>query len=324
MPKPRDSLPLNAIRVFVAISREASVTRAAKSLGITQSSASRHLAVLERYLGARLIERRGRLTSLTDFGRLFAEAVGEPLDAVAFAVQRMRRARVERQRIVVRTSLSTFAFSTLIPNLPDFAEEANGVVVDVITSLAAPTTSDSFDVLVTRDLDVAEPSDHWDLFEEHLVCAGPPALIDGEGASALRDRPFLSTTSRPDILPRWLAGMAISQDEITLGACYDHYYLALPAVTTGQGLLVAPEILIADLVRQGILGCWQGRESRAECATGPTRSTAAATRIFPVPFADGWCVCASEGRFRNSTHPAPNIAKVDGFPRVGAWRRLPC
>ena len=258
VPKSRDSLPLNAIRVFVAISREASVTRAAKSLGITQSSASRHLAVLERYLGARLIERRGRLTSLTDFGRLFAEAVGEPLDAVAFAVQRMRRARVERQRIVVRTSLSTFAFSTLIPNLPDFAEEANGVVVDVITSLAAPTTSDSFDVLVTRDLDVAEPSDHWDLFEEHLVCAGPPALIDGEGASAIRDRPFLSTTSRPDILPRWLAGMAISQEEITLGACYDHYYLALPAVTTGQGLLVAPEILIADLVRQGILGVLAG------------------------------------------------------------------
>lgn len=258
MLKDKDPLPLNAIRVFVAISRESSVTRAAQSLGMTQSSASRHLAVLEQYLGAKLIERRGRNTAPTDFGRLFAEAVGEPLDAVAFAVQRMRRTRVGGNRIVVRTSLSTFAYSTLIPNLRDFTREANGAVVDVITSLAAPTTADNFDVLVTRDLDVAEPSDHWDLFEEHLVCTGTAALFAETCASVVRETPILSTTSRPDILPRWLTGMAISMDEITLGARYDHHYLALPAVTTGQGLLIAPEILVADLVRQGILAVLPG------------------------------------------------------------------
>lgn len=258
MVRDKEHPPLNAIRVFVAISRELSVTRAARSLGMTQSSASRHLAVLERYLGAKLIDRRGRKTTLTDFGRLFAEAVSEPLDAVAFAVQRMRRVRDSGNRIIVRTSLSTFAYSTLIPNLPDFTKDSGGAVVDVITSLSAPTTADSFDVLVTRDLDVSEPSDHWELFEEHLVCTGTAALFAEEYASVVREKPILSTTSRPDILPRWLTGMAISQEEITLGACYDHHYLALPAVTTGQGLLIAPEILVADLVRQGILAVLPG------------------------------------------------------------------
>ena len=77
-------------------------------------------------------------------------------------------------------------------------------------------------------------------------------------ASVVRETPILSTTSRPDILPRWLTGMAISMDEITLGARYDHHYLALPAVTTGQGLLIAPEVLVADLVRQGILAVLPG------------------------------------------------------------------
>lgn len=254
----KESLPLNAIRAFIMIARESNVSRAALVLGITQSAVSRHLAVLESYLGAKLIERRGRNTSLTDFGRRFAEAIGEPLDAITFTVQHMRRNRTEANRLVVRTSLSTFAYSTLIPGLQDFAKEANGAVVDVVTSLAPPTTTDSFDVLVTRDLDISEPSDHWDLIEEQLVCVGVASQVAGRGISVIEDVPFLSISSRPDILPRWVHAMDIANDSIKLGARYDHHYLALPAVTTGQGLLVAPEIVIADLVRQGILAVVPG------------------------------------------------------------------
>ncbi|MGY3387625.1 DNA-binding transcriptional LysR family regulator [Bradyrhizobium sp. USDA 3311] len=49
-----DEVSLNAIRAFV---REGSVTRAATTLGTTQSSGSRYLSVLRDYLGADLIER---------------------------------------------------------------------------------------------------------------------------------------------------------------------------------------------------------------------------------------------------------------------------
>ena len=249
----RKALPLNAIRAFVMIARESSVTRAAQALGITQSSASRHLAVLESYLGAKLVERRGRHIALTDFGKLFVEAVEEPLDAIAFAVQRMRRNKAEGNRIVVRTSLPTFAYSTLIPNLSGFAEEEGGAVVDVVTSMAAPSTTDALDVLITRDLETAEPSDQWDLMAEQLVCVGAAARFAGAELSVVRDAALLSITSRPDILSSWLDAMSIAGADINFGARYDHHYLALPAVTTGQGLLVAPEIVIADLVRQGIL-----------------------------------------------------------------------
>ncbi|TYO61159.1 hypothetical protein FXV83_39645 [Bradyrhizobium hipponense] len=37
------------------------------------------------------------------------------------------------------------------------------------------------------------------------------------------------------------------------GARYDHNYLALPAIMTGKCLLVAPEIIVSDLVRGGAL-----------------------------------------------------------------------
>lgn len=247
-------LSLNAVRVFVQVARDNSVTRASKTLGITQSSVSRHVAVLEDYFGVRLIARRGRQSTLTDFGRLFADAVAEQLDAILFTAKRMRRNdRKDAHHLVVRTSLSTFAYTLLIPNLRDFSKEMGGVTVDVISTLSTPASTDSFDVLLTRDLTLAEPGDRWDFYDEQLVCVGSPDCVAGRGLEAVRTTPVLAITSRPDILPTWLRGMDLKTSDIISGARYDHHYLALPAVTTGQTLLVTPQIVVVDLIRQGLL-----------------------------------------------------------------------
>jgi LysR family glycine cleavage system transcriptional activator len=247
-------ISLNAVRAFVQVARDNSVTRASKTLGITQSSVSRHIAVLEEYFGEKLIERRGRQSQLTDFGRLFADAVAESLHTILYTAKRMRRNdRAEANRLVVRTSLSTFAYTLLIPNLREFSKEMGGVTVDVISSLSAPTSIDNFDVLLTRDLTLSDLDDHWEFYDEQLVCVGAPDCVAGRGLEALRTTPVLTVTSRPDILPTWLQGMDMKMSDILSGARYDHHFLALPAVTTGQTLLVAPDIVVAGLVRQGLL-----------------------------------------------------------------------
>ncbi|MCK1424946.1 MULTISPECIES: LysR family transcriptional regulator [unclassified Bradyrhizobium] len=249
-----NEVPLNAIRVFVTIAREGSVTRAASTLGTTQSSVSRYLAVLQDYFGTDLVQRRGRRSELTEFGRLFANAVAEPLDTVCFTAKRMRRRnRTDANRIVVHTSLSTFAYSFLIPNLQAFSAEMGGVVVDVISSLSPPRSSDNFDILLTRDLCVAEPADDWAIYNEMLVCVGAPNHVVGKTLFTARSMPILNITSRPDILPTWLRAMNLTANDIKSGARYDHNYLALPAVITGKCLLVAPEIIVSDLVRTGAL-----------------------------------------------------------------------
>lgn len=254
-----DEVPLNAIRVFVTIAREGSVTRAAHALGTTQSSVSRYLAVLQDYLGTNLVERRGRRSELTEFGRLFVNAVAEPLDTVCFTATRMRRRnRPSANRIVIRTSLSTFAYSFLIPNLQAFSAEMGGVVVDVVSSLSQPTSSDDYDILVTRDLSMIEPAHDWEIYNEKLVCVGSPNHVDGKSLSIVRSMPILNITSRPDIVPTWLRAMSLTPQDIKSGARYDHNYLALPAVMTGKCLLVAPEIIVSDLVREGVLNVIPG------------------------------------------------------------------
>lgn len=252
-------VPLNAIRAFVIVAREKSVTGAAKILGIPQSSVSRYLATLEGYFGTALVERRGRGSDLTEFGRLLANTLAEPMDTICSTAQRMRRgARTDVNRVVVRTSLATFAYTMLIPNLQAFSTEMGGALVDVTTSLSFPSPADGFDVLITRDLTLVEPADQWDIYKEQLVCVGSPGHLSGKDQSVLRSLPILSVTSRPDILPTWLRAMDFTSHDIVPGARYDHHYLALPAVTTSKCLLVAPEIVVGNLVRDGLLAVVPG------------------------------------------------------------------
>lgn len=248
------AVPLNAIRVFMAITREAGVTHAARALGITQSAASQHLTVLEDYLGHRLFHRRGRQVEPTDFGRLFYQAVADSMDTVEFTSRRMRRHSDSADRLIVRTSLSTFAHSTLIPNLSMFSSTHKNVTVDVVTALAPPQPEEAFDVLITGNLELPGAAEHWDLLEEYLICVGAPTLVKGKELGALSmDTPFISVTSRPDILPRWTTGLNVPLRELAKGPRYEHHFLAIPAAAAGQGLLVAPDVVVSPLLNQGVL-----------------------------------------------------------------------
>lgn len=130
--------------------------------------------------------------------------------------------------------------------------------MDIISSLAHPKSSDDFNILITRDHSVIEPADSWAIYKEELVCVGPPNLVGRRELSIVRPTPILNITSRPDMLPTWLRAMNLSSSDIRVGARYDHNYLALPAVRTGKCLLVAPEIIVGDLVRGGALQIMPG------------------------------------------------------------------
>ncbi|RWG07768.1 LysR family transcriptional regulator [Mesorhizobium sp.] len=255
--------PLNSIRVFLAVAREGSVTNGAASLGITQSGASRHIAALEAYLGGQLFHRRGREIELTEIGRLYSQETQDALDTIEFTSRRMRQKDDTPNSLVVRTSLPTFAYATLIPKLPNFTA-SHSSFVDVVTSLATPKPTDAFDVLVTRDLEYRGASERWLLVEEQLVCVGPPALIERRSVGdLLKSKPVISVSSRPDILPRWTRAMDMSLGRIRTGPRYDHHFLAIPAATTGQGLLIVPEILVIDLIAQGLLAIAEGSRAKS-------------------------------------------------------------
>jgi DNA-binding transcriptional LysR family regulator len=60
------------LRAFAAVAREASFSRAAETLFISQPAVSKHVASLEAELGVALVVRGRRGTVLTPAGRLVA------------------------------------------------------------------------------------------------------------------------------------------------------------------------------------------------------------------------------------------------------------
>ncbi|MFN4764800.1 LysR family transcriptional regulator, partial [Gillisia sp. Q332] len=75
--------PFAALRAFEAVARTLSFTRAAEELGVTQAAVSRQVALLERDLRVRLVERRARHNELTQAGHRLATALHEGFDGIA-------------------------------------------------------------------------------------------------------------------------------------------------------------------------------------------------------------------------------------------------
>ena len=245
------ALPLNAVRVFVEAARQLNFSRAGRVLGMSQGGVSRHVATLERYFGQALFARTGTSVRLTDAGRLYFDTVQEALSTIELATRQMVQSQAGARRLIVRTSLPTFAMATLIPALPHFRPAAP-VSVDLVTSLSPPGPGDNYDVLVSRDLSIGS-AEHWLLAAENLVCVAAPARCREFAAQPIARWQFLVAQSRPDVLAAWSNQQGIQAAGIHVSASFDHYFLAIAAAIGGMGHLVVPELLVAEPLRQGHL-----------------------------------------------------------------------
>ena len=245
-------VPLNAVRVFVAVARAGGLSAAARQLGMTQSGVSHHIATLERYLGRRVFTRGASGVRLTERGRIYFDAVHEALDTVLLSSRQMVACDAAGgARLVVRTSLPSFATHVLIPALSGFSE-ASGIAVDVHASLAPPEPEARYDVLVTRDL-ALDAGAHWRLAGELLIAVSAPGSAPGITATPVDDWPFLVARSRPDVLVQWAAQQRVDAQAVRVVAGFEHYYLAIAGALGGLGVLVAPRLLVRDLLERGLL-----------------------------------------------------------------------
>jgi molybdate transport repressor ModE-like protein len=70
------------MRLLVELDRQGSISGAARAVGITQSTASEHLRLLENAAGQRLVERSGRGSRLTEAGRALSARAAQALAAL--------------------------------------------------------------------------------------------------------------------------------------------------------------------------------------------------------------------------------------------------
>lgn len=119
------------LRLLVEVGRQGSISAAADACHMGQPSATKHLQTLEAAVGAKLLERSGRATRLTQAGEVVAAHGLRVLDALADMGEELR-ALDDGETGTLSLAASTTPGSYVLPSiLQCFADRHPGVHVDV-------------------------------------------------------------------------------------------------------------------------------------------------------------------------------------------------
>ncbi|KNY19517.1 transcriptional regulator GcvA [Methylobacterium sp. ARG-1] len=247
--------PLNALKAFEAAARHASFTRAAEELRVTHGAVSRHVQMLEGWLGVPLFERHNRRVVLTEAGRSYAAEIGAALDRVALATA--RQVERGRPRLLHVNALATFTLRWLIPRLSGFQVAHPAIEVRLTTSnVPLANLVDPFDVAIrggpqTRPGHVAQP-----FLTERRIPVCSPALLQRlplQEPEQLRHHTLLHAATLPEVWPHWLRAAGVPDLVPQASVTLEHFYLTLQAALDGLGVAMGPERLIADDLAAGRL-----------------------------------------------------------------------
>ena len=122
------------MELFVQVAELGSLTRAAKSLGLSNAAASRHLAALEERLEARLVQRNTRHLFLTEVGEAFYRRCRPLMTEMRDAETAVNEAVLKPTGLLrVQASLS-FSMIVIAPLLPEFSTRYPDLRIEIVTS----------------------------------------------------------------------------------------------------------------------------------------------------------------------------------------------
>lgn len=125
-------LPLNALRVFAAVGRLLSFSRAANELHVTASAVSHQIKTLESYLGVSLLRRSGSHIDLTTEGKFYLQQVLEGLSQLSRATKTLKSAKGDR---ILRVSCPpNFSALWLMRRISRFTESHPGIALALMAS----------------------------------------------------------------------------------------------------------------------------------------------------------------------------------------------
>ena len=250
---------LRGMETFIAVVESGSFTGAASRLEMSAVMVGKYIALLETQLGTRLLERNTRRQSLTDAGRVYFEEAKRVLEQVSIAesaVERLRTAPAGTLRVSAPTSLGGCVIAPLTATFlqlwPDVRVELD------LTNRRVDLVDEGIDLAIR----IGEIHND-DLVAKYLcpyrmvICAAPEYLArhgTPQTPADLVDHLCLShtvwTARNEWRLPGVEGEVRWKRDAIL--RCNDGYGLRMAAIA-GAGLLLQPEVLVAEELAKGKL-----------------------------------------------------------------------
>ncbi|MDA9894249.1 LysR substrate-binding domain-containing protein [bacterium] len=247
--------PYDSLKVFDAVARKQSMTKAATDLNLSKGSISYQINKLEENLGFALFERSNARLQLTENGRRIWNV---SLNALQQIDQEIEDIRGSDTRALCIGALTYFSSRWLSPRLMDFFEKNAGfsLRIEPINSLADLKTKDV-------DLAILWGFGEWKEYESRLLLRLPSVPtanttlakeVESIGIeAAVRQVPLLGDSSGDTGWRAWHRAVGLPYLPSKSSIIIPDSNSRVQAVIDGQGialwdLLVAPEIKSGQLV----------------------------------------------------------------------------
>ncbi len=253
---------LDDFLVFIAVAREASFTKAAAQLGVSQSALSYTVRMLEGRLGVRLLTRTTRSVGLTDAGERLLRSLGprfDEIEAEIAAIGDLRDKPAGTVRLTtVEHAADTIIWPAMLRLLPDYPD----INVEIISDYAlADIVADRYDAGVRL-------GEHVDK-DMISVRIGPDFRLVVVGAPAYFDDYSLPETPQ-DLTEHSCIGLRLPTHggfyawpfskrgrelnvRVRGRAVFNSMYMMKSAALSGFGLAMIPEDVARDDIAEGRL-----------------------------------------------------------------------
>lgn len=250
---------LRAMEVFVSVTEQGSFSQAAEHLELSVVMVSRYIRQLEDAMQVELIQRSTRRMHVTEAGRMFYEESKQALDQVRRAYERVESLQQAPSGLLRVSAPMTLGSSLVAPLVAGFLAEHPDVRIDLVLSnsvvdLMAEGFDAAFRIGNLGDVDLVAKG----LRPYSMVICAAPGYLDRHGHPAvpadLAGHRLLahSTWTNRFTWPLLDAGKEYPWPEHWVLKSNDGQALRLAALA-GNGILLQPEFLVAEDLREGRL-----------------------------------------------------------------------
>jgi DNA-binding transcriptional LysR family regulator len=247
---------LTSMSIFVRVVALGGFAAAAREADISATMAAKHVQALEARLGARLLHRTTRRQSLTEIGRIYYDRCKSLLAEVDAAESSVSRLRVTPRGTLRVTAPVTFGTRRLVPALAEFLRLHPDVNVDLtLNDRVADLIDEGFEAAIRvghlpDSRLIARPLQPY----RSMLCASPDYIRQ-------RGRPKMPQDLRAHnclgfsfagVLGRWRLSRNGEEQTVTFTPRLraNNGEGLRQAALAGVGIVLQPEVLLADDVRE--------------------------------------------------------------------------
>jgi len=241
------------MRIFRAVAREGTITKAAERLGYVQSNVTARIRQLEADLGTALFYRHNRGMTLTSSGKMLLGYADKIIGLLEEATTALSSATEPSGPLAIGSTQTAAAV-----RLPKLLAAYHGQYPNVRLSLTTGHTQSMIEKVLRHELDGAfigcantfpdlrsEPA-----FEEELTIVAPPSVADLSEALTKPILVFAKGCSYRDILEEWLAA-AGKTDALTME--FGTLEAIVGGVAAGLGITLMPVSVVSKQLTDGSL-----------------------------------------------------------------------